>query len=168
MMGSSGLGRGNVTPTAEFNVWQDAEACEIVLKSGIDPLIFVGWDACLGEAMLKPEEIETIRQSGPLGRFCMDINHALMLLNRERFHDDYLDMADPAAMAAALYSECIDACDKYYCEVDVSDQETYGTLYVDKDRKTGKEANAYICSKLNAKLFKKYLYRQLKVKQQGE
>ena len=168
MMGSSGLGRGNVTPTAEFNVWQDAEACEIVLRSGIEPLIFVGWDACLGEAMLKPEEIEMIRQSGPLGKFCMDINRSLMLLNKERFRDYYLDMADPAAMAAALYPECIDTCDKYYCEVDVSEKETYGTLYVDKDHHTGKQANAYICSRLNAQLFKEYLYRQLKVNKQGE
>ena len=164
MMGSSGLGPGNVTPTAEFNVWQDAEACKVVLESGIEPLIFVGWDACLEEAMLNPEEIETIRKSGPLGKFCMDINRALMLLNKERFHDYYLDMADPAAMAAALYPECIDVCDGYYCEVDVSEKETYGTLYIDRDRHTGKQANAYICSKLKAQLFKEYLYRQLKVK----
>ena len=164
MMGSSGLGEGNVTPTAEFNVWQDAEACKIVLESGIDPLIFVGWDACLEEAMLKPEEIAMIKESGPLGRFCMDINRCLMLLNRERFHDDYLDMADPAAMAAALYPECIDVCDKYYCEVDVSDQETYGTLYVDTEHKSGKHQNAYVVSKLKATLFKEYLYKQLKVK----
>ena len=162
MMGSAGLGKGNVTPTAEFNVWQDAEACQIVLESGIEPLVFVGWDACLGEAMLKPEEIDMIRESGPLGRFCMDINRCLMLLNRERFHDDYLDMADPAAMAAALYPECIDVCDEYYCEVDVSDSETYGTLYVDTDHHTEKQANACICSKLKAQLFKEYLYRQLK------
>lgn len=168
MMGSSGLGEGNVTPTAEFNIWQDAEACQIVLDSGIEPLIFVGWDACLGEAMLKPEEIKMIRKSGPLGKFCMDINHALMTLNRERFHDDYLDMADPAAMAAALYPECIDICDEYYCEADVSDTDTYGTLHVDRDHHTGKRPNAYICSRLKPQLFKEYLYRQLKVKQQGE
>lgn len=164
MMGSSGLGEGNVTPTAEFNIWQDAEACKIVLESGIDPLIFVGWDACLGEAMLNPEEIRMIKESGPLGKFSMDINQPLMRLNRERFGDDYLDMADPAAMAAALYPECIEVCDKYYCEVDVSDRETYGTLYVDSENRSGKEANAYICSKLKAQLFKEYLYRQLKVK----
>ncbi|MBQ6479230.1 MAG: nucleoside hydrolase [Erysipelotrichaceae bacterium] len=164
MMGSSGLGEGNVTPTAEFNIWQDAEACKIVLESGIDPLIFVGWDACLAEAMLNPEEIRMIKESGPLGKFSMDINQPLMRLNRERFGDDYLDMADPAAMAAALYPECIEICDKYYCEVDVSDRETYGTLYVDSENRSGKEANAYICSKLKAQLFKEYLYRQLKVK----
>ena len=164
MMGSSGLGEGNVTPTAEFNIWLDAEACKIVLESCIDPLVFVGWDACLGEAMLNPEEIRMITESGPLGKFCMDINQPLMRLNRERFGDDYLDMADPAAMAAALYPECIDACDKYYCEVDVSDRKTYGTLYVDTDGSSGKEANAYICSRLKAQPFKDYLYRQLKVK----
>ena len=163
-MGTAGLGTGNVSPVAEFNIWQDAEAAKVVLTSGIDPIIFVGWDACLDDAMLTPDEINTIRDSGPLGKFCIDTNIVLMLMNKDRFHDHYLDMADPAAMAAALYPECIEKCDKYYCEVDTGEGPSYGGVLVDFYHFSGKEPNAYICSKLKPDLYKEYIYRTLKVR----
>lgn len=164
IMGSAGLGSGNVTPLAEFNIWQDAEAAKIVVDSGLENIIFVGWDACLDDAMLTPTEIAEIRNSGPLGQFAIDCNKQLLELNRARFGDDYLDMADPSAVAAALYPECIENCDKYYCQVDVSNGPGYGNVIVDKRRETGKEPNVYICSKLHADKYKEYIYRTLRVR----
>ena len=40
-MGTAGLGAGNVSPVAEFNIWQDAEAARIVTEFGV-PLVYVG------------------------------------------------------------------------------------------------------------------------------
>ena len=162
-MGSAGLGTGNVTPLAEFNIWQDAEAAKIVVEAGLEHLVLVGWDACLGDAMLIPSEIEEIQKSGPLGKFAIDCNRQLMVLNCQRFGDNYLDMADPSAVAAALYPECIEACDKYYCEVDVSNGPGYGNVIVDRRDVSGNEPNVYICSKLYADKFKHYMYKTLRV-----
>ncbi|MBQ2659111.1 MAG: nucleoside hydrolase [Erysipelotrichaceae bacterium] len=163
VMGTAGLGTGNVSPAAEFNIWQDPEACKVMLESGIDPLIFVGWDACLDEAMLNEEEIEKIRNGSAIGRFCIDTNVILMNMNRERFKENCLDMADPAAMAAALYPECIKECNKYYCEVDTANGPSYGGVLVDRYRFSGKKENAYICSKLDPELYKNYIYKHLNV-----
>jgi len=163
IMGTAGLGAGNVTPVAEFNIWQDAEAAKIVTESGLKPIIFVGWDACLGDCMLSPKDIEKIRSGSELGKFAIDCNRQLLEMNRKRFGGDYLDMADPSAVAAALYPECIAQCEKYYCEVDVSNGPSYGAVLVDVNCFLGKEPNVYICSKLHADKYKDYIFRTLKV-----
>lgn len=163
IMGTAGLGAGNVTPVAEFNIWQDAEAAKIVVESGLEEIIFVGWDACLGDSMLNPQEIDKIRTGSELGKFAIDCNRCLLEMNRERFGDYYLDMADPSAMAAALYPECIDQCEKYYCEVDVSNGPSYGSVLVDSNFFSGKEPNVFICSKLDAQKYKEYIYKTLHV-----
>jgi len=159
-MGSAGLGFGNVSPVAEFNIWQDAEAAKITLDFGI-PLMFIGWDACLDEAMLNKDDIERIRNCSDLGRFAIECNRQLIELNTERFGEPVLDMADPAAMAAVLYPECIKECDAYYCDVDISQGISYGAVLVDKYHFSGKEPNAEICSALHGDKFKDYLYRML-------
>lgn len=163
IMGTAGLGAGNVTPVAEFNIWQDAEAAKIVVESGLEEIIFVGWDACLGDSMLNPQEIDKIRTGSELGKFAIACNRCLLEMNRERFGDYYLDMADPSAMAAALYPECIDQCEKYYCEVDVSNGPSYGSVLVDSNFFSGKEPNVFICSKLDAQKYKEYIYKTLHV-----
>lgn len=163
IMGSAGLGAGNVTPAAEFNIWQDAEAAKIVVESGLEKIIFVGWDACGGDCMFQPQEVLQMRESGALGKFVVDCNQKILEMNRKRLGDDYLDMADPSAMAAALYPDCIERCEKYYCQVDVSAGPSYGAVLVDVQQVLGKEPNVYICSKLSAEKYKAYVYRTLHV-----
>lgn len=160
MMGTAGLGTGNVSPAAEFNIWQDAEAAKIVFEFGV-PLMAVGWDACIDEAMLEREDLDRLIQSGPLGKVMVECNRVLMEMNRDRFGRDCLDMADPAAMAAALCPECIRECDDYYCEVDTSHGPSYGGVLVDRYHFSGKKENCAVCSKLIPEVFKDYIFRTL-------
>jgi len=131
VMGTSGLGVGNVSPVAEFNIWQDPEAAKAVVEAGFPNLYFIGWDACLDDNMLDKDDIERISTSGELGKFVIEINRKLLEINYERFSGEFLDMADPAAMAAALHPECIDKCKKYYCEVDTSKGPSEGGVLID-------------------------------------
>ena len=163
VMGSAGLGDGNVSPVAEFNIWQDAEAAKIVLEAGHEKLIFVGWDACVGDSLLTADEIHTIRESGPIGTFLMDCCGLLIELNREQRGVECLDMADSAAMTAALCPESIAVCEPYYCQVDISSGPGYGALIVDKIHIMSKRPNAYICSRLYADKYKEYIRRTLRV-----
>ncbi|MEA4911279.1 MAG: nucleoside hydrolase [Oscillospiraceae bacterium] len=160
IMGTAGLGPGNVSAVAEFNIWQDAEAARIVFESGL-PLRAVGWDACCGDAILSPEDMREIREASPLGRFAIDCNKALAELNVARFGCKCLDMADPAAMAAVLEPSCIDVCDDYFCEIDTTPGPSYGAALVDVINFGQKQPTAAICSRLKADIFKDYLKRTL-------
>ncbi|MGI5888188.1 MAG: nucleoside hydrolase, partial [Oscillospiraceae bacterium] len=159
IMGSAGLGYGNVTATAEANIWHDPEAAAIVLDSGI-PLMFVGWDACLGDTRFFEEDLERLSELGELGKFCVDINRILIDFNEKRFGVPCFDMADPAAMAAALYPECISECSPCFCRVDCSHGPSRGTLILDRRPYAG-TPNAEICSGLDPGKFKEYVLRTI-------
>lgn len=161
-MAVTGKAGGNVTDFAEFNVWADAEAFKTVIDFGFDDLMFVAWDASLGEAVLVREDIEKIRALSPLGKFCIDINVSLLKLNQERFHEDILDMADPAAMFAALCEEGIEDCEEYHLDVDLTPGEHYGFVDIDYEHEWEKGPKAKICMKLKADLYKKYILEHLK------
>ena len=135
MMATPGTASGNVTANAEFNVWQDGEAFDRVINAGLDNLTAVGWSACLDEAMLDEKEIEIIKRSNELGHFLIRANKTLVGLNETRFGYKCLDMADPAAMAAALLPECIKDSRPCHIQVNLSDDEYYGEVYIDYVKK---------------------------------
>ena len=58
-MGTAGLGVGNASPVAEFNVYADAPAYKVMLDSGL-PITIIGLDMCGGEAMWTDEQFEEL------------------------------------------------------------------------------------------------------------
>ena len=163
-MATPGKASGNMTPYAEFNVWQDAEAFDYVLNSEVCEILLVGWSSCLNDAILDENDIVRIRESGTLGKFLIDANRTLIAMNLDRFKTECLDMADPAAIAAALYPECIRECGAYYCFVDTQDGDHYGEVRIDFEKESGRRPNASVCTELDGKKFKEYLYQRLQIK----
>src|SRR5688572_31565007 len=69
-------GPGNVTPTAEFNVWADPEAAAAVLAAGVRPTRMAGLDVtrqcCVDDAFL--ERLRPLAERGhPAARFCSEL-----------------------------------------------------------------------------------------------
>ena len=62
IMGGSAT-MGNTTPAAEFNVYVDPEAADMLFASGI-PVVMCGLDVTL-KAMVMPDEIDTLAEYGP-------------------------------------------------------------------------------------------------------
>ena len=67
-MGTAGLGQGNASPVAEFNVYGDAEAYKVMLDSGIR-ITIVGLDMCGGAAMWTDENFRELEKTNEIGRF---------------------------------------------------------------------------------------------------
>lgn len=79
LMGGAAVG-GNCTPSAEFNIYADPEAAQLVFRSGCK-LVMCGLDVTL-LAYLTEEELDTIAASGdPGGIFLRDCSRDILKLN---------------------------------------------------------------------------------------
>ena len=67
-MGTAGLGPGNASPVAEFNVYADAQAYKIMLDSGL-PITVIGLDMCDGEAQWTDDQFAQLEALNDTGRF---------------------------------------------------------------------------------------------------
>lgn len=67
-MGTTGLGPGNVSPVAEFNVYLDAPAYRHMLEFGV-PVTIVGLDMCDGKAQWTNAQFDALNASGDAGYF---------------------------------------------------------------------------------------------------
>jgi purine nucleosidase len=67
-MGTCGLGPGNATPVAEFNVYHDPEAYDIMLNFGV-PVTVIGFDMCGGDAAFSDVQFDRIEKMNEKGEF---------------------------------------------------------------------------------------------------
>ncbi|MCR4845776.1 MAG: nucleoside hydrolase [Eubacterium sp.] len=70
-LGTTGLGAGNASPVAEFNVYGDAEAYKEMLDFGV-PITIVGLDMCDGESKWTNDQFETLKKANEIGKFIYD------------------------------------------------------------------------------------------------
>ena len=106
MGGAYGLtpyGKGNRTPYAEFNIWQDPEAARIVFNSGAD-IFAVGLDVTMDpEACLNSQHLERIK-----ARHTPAANLVAQLVEYEVKYHGCCRMHDPLALATLLDVSLLD------------------------------------------------------------
>lgn len=95
--------RGNITPAAEFNIYGDPEAADVVFRSNWD-VTMVGLDLTQTQALATPDLQERVRAiGGPISKFILDIWAFIATT-----HGGLLQIAYPAIHDACCVAALID------------------------------------------------------------
>ena len=144
---------GNVTQVAEFNMWVDPEAVEVVLQSGMH-LEFVGWDISRTAAVVTPQESAMIRSiDTDRARFAIDIQRIVEKFCAEETHLNGFDLPDPIAMAYAIDTTIALEAHHWYLSVETQSELTRGMVVMDTLGVMHQEPNAIVVTSASHEKF---------------
>ena len=126
-MGTAGLGPGNASPVAEFNVYEDPEAYKIMLDSGI-PITIVGLDMCGGAAQWTDAQFEELAKSGTIGQFVTASFGKLREFYAANGSGGLVMNCDALSMFCALYPDFVRDTAQYHCSCITAPGETRGEV----------------------------------------
>ncbi|MFI2371294.1 nucleoside hydrolase [Streptomyces sp. NPDC018833] len=143
--------RGNRTPAAEFNVYVDPEAADIVLGSGV-PVTMCGLNVT-HQALATPEVLARLEALGTeLSRVCAELLTYFASTYRQLWGFTAPPVHDPVAVARVIDPQtvrCVDA----HVAVELSGRYTRGATVVDLHGYTGRPVNARVAVCLDADRF---------------
>ncbi|WP_265467803.1 pyrimidine-specific ribonucleoside hydrolase RihA [Aeromonas salmonicida] len=142
LMGGA-AGAGNWTPAAEFNIYVDPEAADMVFKSGI-PITMCGLDVT-HEAQVMDEDIARVRAiTNPVAQCVAGLLDFFMIYHRDpKWGFAGAPLHDPCTIAWLLAPALFHGVE---CRVDIETrgEHTVGMTVVDRYGLTGKPANALV------------------------
>ena len=101
MMAGAAKTPGNITPSAEFNVWADPEAADVVFTSGI-PIVMIPLDVCHQTRMSREELISIGDNPHPFCQFIKEAVDPWINIRTDLISDEGLHLYDSLAMASVI------------------------------------------------------------------
>ncbi|KHA54873.1 hypothetical protein NM74_20165 [Aeromonas hydrophila] len=142
LMGGA-AGAGNWTPAAEFNIYVDPEAADMVFKSGL-PITMCGLDVT-HQAQVMDEDIERVRAiTNPVAQCVAGLLDFFMIYHRDpKWGFAGAPLHDPCTIAWLLAPALFHGVE---CRVDIETGGTHtsGMTVVERYGLTGKAANALV------------------------
>lgn len=157
MMGGA-INLGNITPAAEFNVYVDPEAADLVFRSGLD-ITMIGLDVT-HRARLTTDHADELRPRGPAGEFVADLLDFFVPNYQRRMGFTGAPIHDALAVAHAIWPDLVET-GSYAVEVDISDGPSAGRTLVDFFGVTGREPNAAVGVSVDSESFAARLLERL-------
>ena len=151
LMGGAYFEVGNITPAAEFNIYVDPDAAEVVFKSGA-PLTVMPLDVT-HKALVTSERIETFRQMGTrAGQMVAAWTDFFERFDKEKYGSEGAPLHDPCTIAYLLEPGLFSG--RYVnVEIETESELTRGMTVADWWRVTDRPANATFMGDLDAKSY---------------
>ena len=148
LMGGAYFEVGNITPAAEFNVYVDPEAAEIVFRSGV-PLTVMPLDVT-HKALITADRVEAFRQMGTrAGKLVAAWTDFFERFDKEKYGSEGAPLHDPCTIAYLLEPGLFSG--RYInVEIETESELTRGMTVADWWRVTERPANATFMGDLDA------------------
>ena len=142
-MGTAGLGPGNASPVAEFNVYADAHAYKVLLDSGI-PVTVIGLDMCGDEAGWTSAQFEELAKANEAGEFVSESFGKFREFYATNDAGESVMNCDALATMCALYPDFVTETKACHGSCIVQQGETYAqVLFYQKGFTYGMVANDF-------------------------
>jgi purine nucleosidase len=125
--------KGNTSPLSEFNIWEDAEAADIMFGFSV-PVVMAAIEACRGECEIMADEMDMLQNSGSrLAKFCVDINRTVYTLTEKDTGIRSFTLPDPTAITVMVRPDIITGSFDSYTRVETKGSDyVYGTTVNDR------------------------------------
>lgn len=152
MMGGAYTGPGNITPAAEFNIFADPEAADLVLRSGL-PITAVGLDVTRQVRLDRKTLKKWVQASGSSARQKIQewTDHSLNYMH-ELDGEASIPLHDPLAVLVCMQPDLVSTEDMHVV-VETKGESTRGMTLADRRpilQKWKKEPNLRVCIRVNS------------------
>lgn len=150
---------GNFTPAAEFNIYADPEAAQVVFSSG-RPLVMMGLDLTR-QALCGPDVIGRVRKLGnPVAQLFAELMEFFAATQKEVFGWEAPPLHDPTTLAWLIDPTLITT-KAMHVDIELRGEHTYGRTCCDWYGVTGKAPNADVAVKLDVPRFWDFIVETL-------
>lgn len=151
LMGGAYFEVGNITPAAEFNIYVDPEAAQLVFRSGV-PITVLPLDVT-HKAMVTGKRNDAFRALGtPVGRAVAEMTDFYERFDKEKYGSDGAPLHDPCTIAWLLKPDLFTG-REINVEVECDSELTRGMTVADWWSITDRPANALFIGDLDAQGF---------------
>ncbi|MFC5447031.1 nucleoside hydrolase [Paenibacillus aestuarii] len=150
VMGGVVMSYGNVTPTAEYNMYVDPEAAKLVFQAGFPSLILVGLDVTR-KALLTEEHINKLNDA-TMQQYVRESTRDYLNRYYERNGVRACALHDPLAVGVALTRSVV-TMKSYYVDVETRSELCDGQTVCDFQNRLQREPNVQVCTEVDTDAF---------------